>query len=302
MAQYALSAPTDVKIIVDFVDVDAEKWKQYSRYHRWPKSWVFRRESEALLRFESDVAQKSDACVFVSREESELFCRLIPESVNKAQSIRNGVDTGYFSPSRAYENPYGPGDQVLVFTGAMDYWANVNAVHWFAGSVFREIQKKVPEAKFYIVGARPTREVLDLCRIPGVEVTGRVEDPRPYIAYSKAAVAPMRLARGVQNKVLEAMAMARPVLVTQAAIEGIEHAESLRHYVANEPEILVDRATELLEMDEEKATAIGVGLRKHVIENYDWETVMQAMRELVERGAPFHQRSDEALSAEALHG
>jgi sugar transferase (PEP-CTERM/EpsH1 system associated) len=302
MAQYVLDTRTDVMCIVDFVDVDAEKWKQYSRYHRWPKSWIYRRESEALLRFEREVARQGDTCVFVSREESELFCRMIPEAASKTRSIRNGVDTEFFSPDRVYENPFGSGEKVLVFTGAMDYWANVNAVLWFARSVFPEIRKRVPETRFCIVGARPTKEVLDLCEIPGVEVAGRVEDTRPYLAHASAAVAPMRLARGVQNKVLEAMAMARPVLATQAAIEGLEYADSLQRFVATEPEVLVDRAEELLEMDKKSASALGAGAREHVENSYDWDAVMQDMRRLLEIGAPSYRKSNGAMSVEAAHG
>jgi sugar transferase (PEP-CTERM/EpsH1 system associated) len=302
MAQYVLGSPADVRCVVDFVDVDAEKWKQYSLYHRWPKSWIYRRESEALLRFEREVAQHTDTCVFVSKEESELFCRLIPGVAEKTRSIRNGVDTEFFSPNRVYENPFGSGEKVLVFTGAMDYWANVDAVVWFARSVFPEIRKRVPEARFYIVGARPTREVLRLDGFPGVEVVGRVEDTRPYIAHAKASVAPMRLARGVQNKVLEAMAMSRPVLATQAAIEGIEPADGLRNFIASEPDILAKRAVELLEMDEKSTTALAINGREHVTNYYDWDAVTEEMQCLVEKGESFRKGSDGTLSVEAVHG
>lgn len=302
MAQYVFDAPSDVRCIVDFVDVDAEKWNQYSRYHRWPKSWIYHREGKALLRFERDVAKRSDSCVFVSREERELFCRLVPDVAHKTHSIRNGVDTDFFSPNRVYENPYGSAEKVLVFTGAMDYWANVDAVLWFARSVFCEIRRRIPEARFYIVGARPSREVLELSDIPGIAVLGRVEDIRPYLAFAKAAVAPMRLARGVQNKVLEAMAMARPVLATPDAIEGIEYADSLRHYIASEPEVLADRAVDLLEMGEERATRLGLSAREQVEKNYDWDAVMEEMRHLVEKGPRSHRSSNGGLFVEAVHG
>jgi sugar transferase (PEP-CTERM/EpsH1 system associated) len=192
----------------------------------WPLSWIYRRESQLLLTFERAVAREFAASVFVTAEEAALFRRLAPEvPADRVIAVANGVDTDYFNPDREYPNPYPAHERVLVFTGAMDYWANGDAVDWFARTVFPEIYRAMPDSRFYIVGARPTPAVQQLATLPGVQVTGTVPDVRPYIVHAEFSVAPLRIARGVQNKVLEAMAMGKPVLATSAAMEGIESVQ-----------------------------------------------------------------------------
>ena len=287
MAQYLMGAPSgSIRLVVDLVDVDSEKWRQYAKGHRWPLNWIYRREADALFQFEREVTKVSDVAVFVSRAESELFCHLVPDLRDKVSWIRNGVDTHFFSPHRRYENPYGSNDRVLVFTGAMDYWANVDAVRWFSREVFPEIRKRVSHARFFIVGARPTKDVLRLAAASGIEVTGRVQDIRPYIAHARAAVAPLRLARGIQNKVLEAMAMARPLLATEAGVEGVDLANGLKRFVSKDPEKLGERGTELLEMDAEETARLGMKARRHVEEHYDWDSSMKAMVRLLKGSSP----------------
>ncbi len=303
MTQYVMGARSQrIKLVVDFVDVDSEKWRHYAKGCFWPLSWVYRREGDALLRFEREAARASDVSVFVSMEESELFCHLAPELRGKVIWIRNGVDTEFFSPHRYYENPYAVGDRVLVFTGAMDYWANVDAVQWFSRKVFPEIRKRLAQARLFIVGARPARDVLRLASAPGVEVTGGVEDTRPYIAHARAAIAPLRLARGVQNKILEAMAMARPVLATESAVEGIDMANGLKRFVTADPETLVQRGMELLEMGEKDNAMLGMRARRHVEEHYDWDSSMQKMARLMETTSPSLQSQATPIRAEAANG
>ncbi len=301
MAQYLMRVPSPCdRLIIDLVDVDSEKWRQYAVGQPWPLNWIYRREGEALQRFERAAAEASDVSVFVSAEESKLFCDLNPELGSKVVWIRNGVDTEFFSPHRRYENPYGVKEPVLVFTGAMDYWANVDAVRWFASEVFSEIRKRVSPARFFIVGARPTKDVLRLASRPGVKVTGGVVDIRPYIAHALASVAPLRLARGVQNKILEAMAMARPVLATEVAVEGLELTAGLKRFVAEKPESLVERGAELLEMGREEANRLGMQARRHVERVYDWDSSMRKMRRLLE--GPSVSPRVSSLRVEAANG
>jgi sugar transferase (PEP-CTERM/EpsH1 system associated) len=225
MAQYVNgSISSSVHCVVDFVDVDSDKWRQYARRKHWPLGWLYRREAESLLLFERDVALSADASLFVSADEAALFRRLAPEAAERVDYLDNGVDHAYFTPENEYEDPYEGSREIIVFTGAMDYWANVDAVTWFAREVFPAVRESVNTARFVIVGARPSDEVHSLASIPGVSVTGAVRDIRPYLAHARVAVAPMRVARGVQNKVLEAMAMARPVVATSLALEGIATA------------------------------------------------------------------------------
>ncbi|MDQ2694247.1 MAG: TIGR03087 family PEP-CTERM/XrtA system glycosyltransferase, partial [Pseudomonadota bacterium] len=231
--------------IVDFVDVDSAKWSQYALTRPWPMSAVYRREAGALLRFERMTAAAAAASVFVSAEEAALFRQLAPEAA-ATLAIANGVDTDYFDPQRDYPDPYPAAAPVLAFTGAMDYWPNVDAVCWFAGAVLPLVRQALPQAQFYVVGARPAAAVRRLAARPGVTVTGAVADVRPYLAHAGAAVAPLRIARGVQNKVLEAMAMARPVLATRAAMDGILPCPDLQHLVADDPHRLAGQAVALL--------------------------------------------------------
>ncbi len=281
MAQYVLGARrAGMHRVVDFVDVDSQKWEQYAPRHRWPVQWLYRREADKLLRFERKVAGECEASVFVTDLEAKLFRRLGPESVPRVTHIGNGVDTAYFSPSENHGNPYAPHDRVLVFTGAMDYWANVDAVTWFARKVFGAIRSQCPLARFYIVGARPSAAVRALASIDGVHVTGAVKDIRPYLVHAVAAVAPLRIARGVQNKVLEAMAMAKPVLATPAAVEGIRFGPELHRWVGDDKTTLGRLAIDLLEADD--TSRIGTLGRELVLRDHAWTRNLARFESLLE--------------------
>ncbi len=179
MAQYVSQARLAHRII-DFVDIDSDKWMQYANARSWPMSWIYGRESKLLLGYERQIARDFDSATFVSEAEADLFRQLSPESASKITYFNNGVDADYFSPHRYYANPYSAGVKTLVFTGAMDYWANVDAVEWFARRIFPDIRAQLPEIEFHIVGARPTAAVLALASLPGVTVTGSVPDVRPF--------------------------------------------------------------------------------------------------------------------------
>ena len=224
MAQYA-EALVQARRVIDFCDVDSDKWRQYADKKSWPMSALYAHEARQLLRYERKVAASFDASLLVSEPEAQLLRRLAPESAQRIGFVNNGVDTAYFTPhgidGKPYDNPYSAGDQALVFCGAMDYWPNVDAVSWFARELFPAIRARHPQARFIIVGARPSAEVQQLASLPGVMVTGTVPDVRPFVAWASVCVAPLRIARGIQNKVLEAMSMARTVVVTPQALEGI---------------------------------------------------------------------------------
>ncbi|MDP2961399.1 MAG: TIGR03087 family PEP-CTERM/XrtA system glycosyltransferase [Sulfurimicrobium sp.] len=268
MAQYVQHAE-NMKRVIDFVDIDSDKWNQYAKSKRWPLSWLYRREGKLLLRYEREVAQEFDASMFVSREEAELFKQLAPESADKTGYFSNGVDTGYFSPEREYPDPYPDGEQALVFTGAMDYWPNVDAVRWFAEEVFPAVHAALPHSRFYIVGSRPTAVVRELAQLPGITVTGTVADIRPYLAHARLAVAPLRIARGLQNKVLEAMAMAKPVLASPQAAEGIRAIQGNELHVANTAQEFGQKALALL-----ADKTCGTAARDRILADYDWDSCL----------------------------
>ena len=275
-------ARPDLRRVVDLVDVDSEKWRAYAAAKSWPVRWLYRREARTLLAYERALAAASAATLFVSTAEAELFRRLAPESAGRVAHFNNGVDAEYFSPNGPHADPYGGGGQVIVFTGAMDYWPNVDAVTWFAASVFPGVRAACPEARFVIVGGAPAPAVRRLASQAGVDVTGRVADVRPYLAHADVAVAPLRIARGVQNKVLEAMAMARPVIASPEAAEGIRAVAGRELYIARTPQewqsLLAGHLNGARPLD-------GAEGRARVLADYDWEANLARVRDWLEGGA-----------------
>ncbi len=281
MAQFVISTRFDLKMVVDFVDIDSDKWRQYSKSKRWPASWIYDREYKKLFDWEHRVADRVDHSLFVSEKESSMFRELVPTVAEKVHSIDNGVDYQFFTADSNLENPYTDGSPKVVFTGAMDYWANVDAVKWFAEEVLPLVQQEIPGTQFYIVGSKPTAKVIALKNIAGVTVTGRVEDVRPYIQYADLSVAPLRIARGVQNKVLEAMAMGNAVVSTSQAMEGIKDAELFADLTQDPPDVYAQKVVELLQ-DKTVAASWGEKGREMVLKNYDWQSNVAKVVELLE--------------------
>ncbi|SMF94735.1 sugar transferase, PEP-CTERM/EpsH1 system associated [Methylomagnum ishizawai] len=268
MAQYAEPHPA-VPCIVDFVDVDSDKWRQYAGNKPWPTAWIYRREAKKLLDFDRRVAAHATHALFVSEHEAGLFKTLAPEVAARVRALENGVDTDYFNPGQDYPNPYPEDVKPLVFTGAMDYWANVDAVAWFADAVWPALRRECPQARFYVVGSRPTAAVAALGRRDGIVVTGAVPDVRPYLHHARCAVAPLRIARGIQNKVLEALALAKPVLASSPAMEGIECGSApLAVRVVDGAESWRSVALDLLR--DAALPAVVPENRSFVLERYGW--------------------------------
>jgi len=213
MAQYVENR-RGVPKIMQFCDVDSHKWESLARESYWPMRWIYRRESRLLLAYERKIAALFGASCVVSRNEAELFRQCIPGiAVN---ILENGVDADYFSVfSRKTDGVN------IVFVGVMDYPPNAEAAAFFAKHVWGTIRSIHPDARFTIVGARPVKSVLRLAQIPGIEVTGYVPDIRPYLAAATVSIAPLGIARGVQNKILEAMAAGVPVLTTPDVAKGL---------------------------------------------------------------------------------
>lgn len=275
MAQYVMGPEwSALHRVIDFVDVDSDKWRQYASTKLWPMSWIYRREAATLLAFDTQVAGTFDASLFVSANEAELFISLSAVDAGRISHIENGVDADYFNPQAEYPSPYLTNELAIVFTGAMDYWANVDAVAWFAREVFPEIRRHYSMASFYIVGARPTRRVRELDSLPGVTVTGAVKDIRPYLSHARVAVAPMRIARGVQNKVLEAMAMARAVVVTPQGCDGIR-AQANNEVLVADSGPAFSRAVISLLNEPGAAAELGRAARRHIEEVYSWPASLQ---------------------------
>lgn len=278
MAQYADKYP-NARRVVDFCDVDSDKWRQYADKKSWPMSWLYRHEARQLLSYERQVARNYDASLFVSAPEADLFRQLAPESDARIGFFSNGVDTDYFSPAAAGASPFKDGERAIVFTGAMDYWPNVDAVQWFAAEAMPLLRARFPDLTFYIVGARPAPAVLELARQPNIVVTGTVPDVRPYIAHARAAVAPLRIARGIQNKVLEAMAMATPVVVSPQALEGIEAEPGKELLLAQDAAGFADAVAVLLA---HSGNDMGLAARARVERKYSWPSNLACIGERLE--------------------
>ena len=279
MAPYVMTDKAkDMRRVVDMVDVDSDKWRQYAAKRCWPLSAAYSREAAALLSYERKIANQFEATLFVSDTEADLFRRLAPESAERIHGVANGVDCEYFDPARGYDNPYPEGQLPIVFTGAMDYWPNVDAVAWFAEKVM-PLLKTQPRLRFYIVGSNPSPVVKALAADPGIVVTGRVEDVRPYLAHAAIAVAPLRVARGIQNKVLEAMAMGRPIVASPAALEGIG-PEAAKYLVSAEsPE---DFATSIAQiLTGAGPAALGVEAAQSARETYGWGRSLRHLEALL---------------------
>lgn len=278
MAQY-VDGIRDARRVIDFCDVDSDKWRQYADKKSWPMSWLYRHEARQLLRYERQVASQYDASLFVSKPEADLFRQLAPESVARIGHFSNGVDTDYFSPEHALASPYAAGEKALVFTGAMDYWPNVDAVQWFCDDVFPALSAQDPALRFYIVGSRPNPQVQALAQLPGVTVTGTVPDVRPYIRHATLAVAPLRIARGIQNKVLEAMAMGTPTVVSPQALEGIDAVPDQELAVADGAPAWIATLGALLARDNRD---MGRAARARVEHHYSWPSNLACIEERLE--------------------
>lgn len=281
MAQYAIDGRfADVPVIIDFVDVDSDKWEQYAAKKGVPEKWIYGREARTLGRYERHAAAAASASVFVSEAEAELFRSMAPDSAAKIFGINNGVDFDFFDPETAYPDPFEGAQDAIVFTGAMDYWANVDAVGWFAEEVLPRLRERCKTAKFWIVGANPSPEVQKLADLAGVSVTGRVPDVRPFIAHAAAVVAPLRVARGIQNKVLEAMSMAKPVVATPQALDGIDAEPGRDLVIASEPGPFAASVADLVVG--EAGDGIGQRARARVRAGYGWEANLSALNAILE--------------------
>jgi sugar transferase (PEP-CTERM/EpsH1 system associated) len=279
MAQYVLDLP-GVRTVVDFVDMDSAKWDDYAQRRPWPVSALYRREARRLLAFEKLVAARAEASLFVTREEARLLSQAAPGCANRIVAIENGVDSEYFSPAHGFESPFVTGEHPIVFTGTMDYWPNVDAVAWFAQDVLPQIRKYDPRARFHIVGMNPNSQVRAL-QGDAVSVAGRVDDVRPYLEHARAVVAPLRVARGIQNKVLEAMAMGRPTVVTSACAAVLTARQGVELETADDA---FDFAAKVLAvMDPERGDGIGRLARARILADYAWSSRLARLDDLFAR-------------------
>ena len=276
MAKYVMHAHA-VPRVLDMVDVDSEKFTAYAQTARFPARAVWAREGRTLLAFERRAAAHFDHSLFVSEHEWQRFVTLAPETVRRTSWVSNGVDFDYFSPEQSFPLPFVGEGADVIFTGRMDYWPNIDAVQWFAREVLPVLRQRVSASRFWIVGAAPSAEVRALAALPGVHVTGRVPDTRPWLAAADVVVAPLRIARGIQNKLLEAMAMARPVVATPEAFEGVQAVPGRDILLASGVDGTVQRIAEVLDG---RHASIGSAARRAVEASHQWSVTLRPIDRL----------------------
>jgi sugar transferase (PEP-CTERM/EpsH1 system associated) len=276
MAQF-VPAEARQRFVMDFGDVDSAKFGEYGR-SGGPLAWVHRREARSLAAFERSTAARADTSLFVSEAEADLFRRTVAPAGADIRAVQNGVDLAFFDPAAAVAAAKLP-RPAIVFTGQMDYAPNIDAVSWFA----RDVLPILPSAHFAIVGRQPPEAVRRLAS-QRVTVTGAVEDVRSWLVAADVVVAPLRIARGIQNKVLEAMAMARPVVASPAAFEGIDAEPGRDLLVAEGAKAQADAISSLI-ADPAAAQTLGNSARRRLLEGYRWEAKLAPLNALIGCGS-----------------
>jgi sugar transferase (PEP-CTERM/EpsH1 system associated) len=297
MAEYVLQSNLyrgrnrpKIKLIIDFVDLDSDKWRQYESYTCFPRSWVYKLERQRLFKYEKKINGIFDRSLFVSGREESVFKDLYPQARN-IRVIPNGVNTTYFAPdrngvvkndgSRLETQEKAARPPMLVFTGIMDYFANEDGVKWFAEKIFSKIRLHAHNAEFYIVGNNPTNVVWSLSEIEGVTVTGYVKDIRRFYYMADVFVVPLRIARGLQNKVLEAMACGNAVVATPNAADGIKYENRKNLIIAKTEDEFAGEVVDLLK-NPAKREGLGRNAIENVRKNYDWDENLKALDEILE--------------------
>jgi sugar transferase (PEP-CTERM/EpsH1 system associated) len=262
------------RVWIDLIDVDSQKWLDYSAATAFPMSLIYGIEGRRLRKLECALAAKADRLLVVSEAERELFRQFCEDA--PIQAIGNGVDTEYFYPVPSTLTP-----QSCVFVGVMSYLPNADAAEWFSNLVWPKVRERFPEAVFRIVGKNPTPDVQALGTLPGIAVVGSVPDVRPWINGSSCVVVPLRIARGVQNKVLEAMACGRPIVCSPAPLSGLAVEPGLHLMQADSIDQWVESIASVFD-DKCRAEEFGMAASAWVQLNHRWQSCLEPLREMID--------------------
>ncbi len=262
----------DVPAVVDLVDVDSQKWLDYAAADRPPRSWLYRLEGQRLRHLEQDLPAQVRAVALVTQAEAALYEQFC--APGRVQVVGNGVDLDYFQPQDVAE------ERRCVFVGAMDYRPNVEGACWFAHEVWPALHHRHPDARFALVGRSPTPAVRRLAELPGVEVVGPVPDVRPHLARAAVAVVPLHIARGLQNKVLEALSMGKAVVVSPQAIQGLQTQPGRHLLTAASPQEWQTTVADLFDQPERRRQ-LGDAGRRFVLNHHHWDRCLEPMAALL---------------------
>ncbi|MGN3973124.1 TIGR03087 family PEP-CTERM/XrtA system glycosyltransferase [Tsuneonella sp. SYSU-LHT278] len=273
------------RVIIDLCDVDSAKFEAYARDRGGARGWIDAREARLLAAEEARLVARADTTLLVSAAEADLLRGRVALPLADIRAVGNGIDTELFDPLAVAGHPQlaaAAGAQ-MVFTGQMDYPPNVAAAVRAARFIMPLVREHHPHARFHVVGRAPSAEVLALDGVNGTRVWGEVPDVRPFLASADVVLAPLSIARGVQNKVLEAMAMARAVVLSGAAATGIGAVDGLHYSIADTDEGFSRTVVELL-ADGPRARRIGAAARRFVVEEKGWEAALAPLTQLLQEG------------------
>ena len=297
-----MPALSSAKASVDLIDVDSQKWLDYAAATRGPKTWLYRFEGQRMQTLEASLATWAHRLLVVSEAEADIFRAFCPNSPITA--LANGVDVDYFQPTSLFNrnaNGVRAGEKATlianaahadgvavkrdmprgcVFVGALDYKPNIDGAIWFCRNVWPRIREQKPNVVIKLVGREPTREVRALAEIPGVEVIGTVPDVRPYLAEAAVVVVPLQIARGVQNKVLEAMAMGKAIVASPEPIVGLQVESGVHLLRASHVDEWVSHVTELLD-DRSLGEELGTAALAYVTAYHRWEQCLEELPRLL---------------------
>ncbi len=304
MVQY-LNCPelAGVPATIDLVDVDSQKWFDYAEKTVGLKRVLFNLEGRRLRELEQSLPKRASFVTLVSEAEADIYRSFCPNEITLA--VANGVDLEYFRPANETSPTWRPLAEAarsnLVFVGALDYRANIDAVTWFAAEVWPHVRRQMPGLTLSLVGRKPDAAASRLHGESGIRVFADVPDVRPYVAAADIAIAPLRVARGIQNKVLEAMAMAKPVICSPAALEGLA-AEPGRQLLVADSATQWTSAIEHLLGDEETSLLLGMSARRFVEHHHAWEATLAPLAQLVGQATqvPVWSSDDTAAAPEPL--
>jgi sugar transferase (PEP-CTERM/EpsH1 system associated) len=266
---------TNTPKILDFGDMDSQKWLEYTAYKPWPLSWGYWWEGQRLLAEEKRLARRFDVCTATTRAEWETLAGYGVDT--PSDWFPNGVDASAFAPT---SEPYDP--DTICFIGRMDYYPNQQGMFEFCADVLPLLRERRPGIKLLIVGADPSPAVRKLGELPGVTVTGSVPQVQPYVLRSALTVAPLRIARGTQNKMLESMAMGVPVVSSRIAAGGVDAVAGEHLLAASTPQEYRDAILRILDDPAERTRLSSAG-RARVLSNHAWPSSMQRLDRIIER-------------------
>lgn len=270
-------SPVHLRLIMDFMDLDSDKWRQYQASSGLPMKIVYGREARLINQLELRSYERFDECFFISENEVDLFSRQLPET-RKLKVLGNGINTSAFFPGprrNALRKP------VFLFTGVMNYRPNEDAVLWFVDALWERIKTEWPDAEFIVAGMDPSNRIKQLGRLPGITVTGLVEDIVPFYQKADVFIAPFRIARGVQNKVLQALACGLPVITTRLGLEGIKATPGEDVLVADTEQELFEAIKKVLET-EKLYNSLSLNGAALIQREYSWDGVLQGLARALE--------------------